>query len=210
MIQELWSGYGQIVRLGLEGGAYQTVVAKYVALPSQANHPRGWNTNLSHLRKVRSYQVESFFYQHQNQNCDDFCRTPELLAHLQEGEQTLLLFEDLDASGYPSRLTSVAPRQVELCLQWLAEFHASFLTEKAQASTLAEGLWQTGTYWHLATRPDELAALDDEVLKAAAPAIDEALSNARYQTLVHGDAKLANFCFSQNGCLLYTSDAADE
>ena len=52
-----------------------------------------------------------------------------------------------------------------------------------------------GTYWHLDTRPDELAALDDVELKRAAAQIDQQLRMARYQTFVHGDAKLANFCF---------------
>jgi thiamine kinase-like enzyme len=62
-----------------------------------------------------------------------------------------------------------------------------------------EGLWEVGTYWHLATRPDELRALDDSKLKKAAAEIDARLSKASFKTLVHGDAKLANFCFSDNG-----------
>ncbi len=104
--------------------------------------------------------------------------------------------EDLDASGYPLRLDTVTAAQVDTCLQWLAEFHATFLAELPSPPL---GLWETGTYWHLDARPDELAALDDTALKAAAPAIDLTLRKARYQTLVHGDAKLANFCFSENG-----------
>jgi len=62
-----------------------------------------------------------------------------------------------------------------------------------------EGLWESGTYWHLQTRPDELARLDDDRLREAAPAIDQELKDVKYQTLVHGDAKLANFCFDQEG-----------
>jgi aminoglycoside phosphotransferase (APT) family kinase protein len=75
-------------------------------------------------------------------------------------------------------------------LHWLANFHATFI---GQAPT---GLWPIGTYWHLATRPDELKALKDQALKQAATKIDQRLNSARYQTIVHGDAKLANFCFS--------------
>ena len=56
-----------------------------------------------------------------------------------------------------------------------------------------------GTYWHLATRPQELAALQDKNLKAAAQQIDHKLNNCHYKTIVHGDAKLANFCFSKEG-----------
>ena len=35
-------------------------------------------------------------------------------------------------------------------------------------------------------------------LKQAAAKIDGTLNQARFQTLVHGDAKLANFCFAAN------------
>ncbi|MDF3128358.1 phosphotransferase [Kiritimatiellaeota bacterium B1221] len=41
--------------------------------------------------------------------------------------------------------------------------------------------------------------LSDPRLKAGASAIDHALRTARYQTFVHGDAKLINFCFSADG-----------
>jgi Ser/Thr protein kinase RdoA (MazF antagonist) len=62
-----------------------------------------------------------------------------------------------------------------------------------------EGLWKTGTYWHLETRPDELQAMEEGTLKQAASILDFTLTEAPFQTLVHGDAKLANFCFSQDG-----------
>ena len=59
----------------------------------------------------------------------------------------------------------------------------------------AKGLWPRGTYWHLDTRPDKLAATEDAKLREAAPAIDQRLGNATHRTLLHGDAKVANFCF---------------
>ena len=193
VIQELWSGYGQILRITLTGGGRKTVVVKHVTMPMESRHPRGWNSNHSHERKVFSYQVETEWYQSWSSRCDERCRIPEFLSFARDGENVLLVLEDLDASGYPARRTSVDWKQIELCLQWLAEFHATFLGE------IPSGLWETGTYWHLETRPEELDALDDEPLKSAAAAIDQKLNAARFQTLVHGDAKLANFCFSESG-----------
>ena len=38
-IQSLWSGYGKIIRYGLQGGSCERVVVKHVKLPDQAHHP---------------------------------------------------------------------------------------------------------------------------------------------------------------------------
>jgi len=192
-IQSLWSGYGKIIRYGLQGGSCERVVVKHVKLPDQAHHPRGWNTDISHQRKINSYHVESAWYRDWSKMCDDSCRVPHCFT-LQEGdEEFLMVFEDLDASGFPVRKNTVSMLEMQACLHWLANFHATFMGKEPA------GLWAVGTYWHLDTRPDELAALDDAALKAAAERIDQRLNNARYQTFVHGDAKLANFCFSDDG-----------
>lgn len=193
VIQSLWSGYGKILRYGLKDSEKASVVIKHVRLPDEGNHPRGWNTNLSHERKLKSYQVETAWYENWSSRCDESCRIPECLAVEVDGDEVLIVLEDLDASGYPERVTSVGRTELRACLQWLAHFHAKYLNVNAA------DLWEQGTYWHLATRPDELKELDDEKLKRAAKAIDEKLNQARYKCLVHGDAKLANFCFSEDG-----------
>jgi len=190
-IQNLWSGYGQILRLTLDDR--RSVIAKHIHTPLKTKHPRGWNSDLSHQRKLRSYQVESAWYQNWSHLCPPESRIPKLLACDQAEGETLLVLEDLDAVGFPARLNSISPASLTACLDWLAHFHAAFMG--AQPTDL----WETGTYWHLATRSEELAALDDLPLKEAASKIDQLLSGARYQTLVHGDAKLANFCFSPSG-----------
>ncbi len=191
-IQSLWSGYGKIVRYGLRGADRERVVVKHVKLPDHHHHPRGWNTDRSHQRKIRSYQVESAWYRDWAPACDDRCRVPACLALETDADEFLMVFEDLDASGFPARKSSVSLTEMQRCLAWLAHFHATFMGESPS------GLWPVGSYWHLDTRPDELAALDDAPLKRAAGEIDALLQAGRFQTFIHGDAKLANFCFSQD------------
>ncbi|XP_010883592.2 uncharacterized protein pkdc [Esox lucius] len=190
-IQTLWSGYGQIVRVHLEGCEQPSVVVKHVMFPKQCKRPGGSNTDLSHMRKVRSYHVETYWYQ--NYSTNDGCRMPACLAAHSYGDEHLIVLEDLDVAGFNQRRTSVTDAEIRACLSWLANFHALFL------GVSPEGLWPIGTYWHLETRPDELEAMDDAQLKAAAGKIDRVLNECRFKTIVHGDAKLANFCFSGSG-----------
>ena len=192
-IQNLWSGYGSIDRYRLTGGEHVSVIVKHVRLPKRSEHPRGWNTNLSHQRKLRSYLVETNWYAQWAARCDEDCRVPHCLSLEQRDDEFLMVMEDLDGSGYPARREQASLAEINVCLHWLANFHATFLGEKPQ------GLWETGTYWHLETRPDELTALPEGALKQAAASLDQRLKDAPFQTLVHGDAKLANFCFSEAG-----------
>jgi hypothetical protein len=193
VIQELWSGYGTIGRYRLSGAERQSVVVKHVHVTDPAGHPRGWDTDLSHQRKLRSYQVESVWYRQWSRQCDASCRLPECLAVESRGDETLMVLEDLDASGFAGRRELVSEAELLAGLDWLANFHATFF------GCEPKGLWEQGTYWQLETRPDELEALTDLPLKRAAAEIDRRLRECRYQTFVHGDAKLANFCFSDDG-----------
>ncbi|MCP4253280.1 MAG: DUF1679 domain-containing protein [Candidatus Scalindua sp.] len=192
-IQSLWSGYGKIMRYGLKGSDRNSVVIKYVKLPDQSLHPRGWNTDLSHKRKIRSYQVETTWYRNWAELCDDSCYIPQSFVLESSSDEFLIVLEDLDASGFSVRKNSVSISEMQVCLKWLANFHAIFMGKEPA------GLWTVGTYWHLDTRPDELDVMEDVELKQAAKRIDQILSESPYQTFVHGDAKLANFCFSLDG-----------
>ncbi len=191
VIQELWSGYGKIIRVGLENAAVKSVIVKHVQLPQHKKHPRGWNTDIGHQRKVKSYKVETKWYDTYSQNST--ARLPHCVAIETQEEDVLMVLEDLDAAGYPLRKRTVTWDEIAACLAWLAQFHASYLGK------VPDGLWEVGTYWHLATRPQELALLNDQRLKEAAPVIDQKLNTCTYKTFVHGDAKLANFCFAKEG-----------
>lgn len=193
MVQQLWSGYGSIKRYRVLDGFANTIIVKHVKLPELNKHPRGWNTDISHQRKVNSYEVESNWYDSYSKQSDDTCRIPACYGILKIGTEVCIVLEDLDASGYPLRKTMVTKKEADNCIKWLANFHASYLNIKPT------GLWETGTYWHLETRPDELKVLDDVRLKNAAHEIDSLLASSPFQTIVHGDAKLANFCFTELG-----------
>lgn len=189
-IQNLWSGYGKIIRYQLKDSDYKSVVVKHIRYQAESSNPRGWNTDISHQRKLKSYQIETNWYENYAAQCDEHCRIAQCLGIAHQDDEVLIILEDLDAAGYPKRMDRVSWPEVEVCLEWLANFHATFL------GTEPKGLWETGTYWHLETRPEELEVLKDEQLKQVADQIDEKLKNTQFKTLVHGDAKLANFCFA--------------
>ncbi|WP_436516327.1 phosphotransferase [Ekhidna sp. To15] len=193
IVQSLWSGYGEIRRYFLKGGKLPSVIVKHIKWPNASNHPRGWNTKLSHLRKQKSYQVEKNWYSSYASQTDAACRVPHCFHSLESTDEIMLILEDLDASAFHIRLDpeTISLEDAKNCLSWLANFHAKFM------HTAPEGLWPIGTYWHLDTRPDELDKMQNDPLKKAAKGIDKILRNAKYQTLVHGDAKLANLCFNK-------------
>lgn len=192
-IQSLWSGYGSLVRVFLSGYKQPSVIVKHINPPVLAKHPRGWNSNAGHQRKLKSYEVETTWYQTYNKRTNDDCRTARLLAFKQMNGGSLLVLEDLSAAGFPIRKSHLTVREIKNCLGWLAAFHAQFMHEKPS------DLWPVGTYWHLNTRQHEYEAMPASVIKSKASEIDAALNLCSYQTLVHGDAKYANFCFSETG-----------
>lgn len=183
-LQTLWGGYGELLRVDLEGAPAATAIVKHVAPPPDVRD------TVSDRRKRRSYDVEHAFYRRYAARCDDSCRVAHAYGSRVDDGAWWLVLEDLDASGYLERHDPAHGLALEACLRWLAAFHARFLGDPG------EKLWPQGTYWHLATRLDELAEIADPAIRATAHELDAALAGARYQTILHGDAKEANFCFT--------------
>ncbi|MCB0738710.1 MAG: aminoglycoside phosphotransferase family protein [Bacteroidetes bacterium] len=192
IIQTLWSGYGKIARYKLQGVEIDSVVVKEIKLQKANQHPRGWNTNVGHERKVKSYEVETHWYKEWSEQCNEQCRIPKLLGSYTEDGKQWLVLEDLIVE-FPERKVDLCPEQAKVCLKWLANFHAQFLGKHPQ------DLWPIGTYWHLQTRQEEWERMQASELKEKARAIDNRLNQCQYKTILHGDAKVANFCFSKLG-----------
>jgi len=196
-LQVLWSGYGKIQRFELTAPkiSQTSIIVKHIQLPSRSNHPRGWNTDVAHQRKLKSYEVESNWYQFHNTQNPKF-KTAKCFGVFQNNDERAIILEDLDESGYAVRLSQASDCQIKQVIEWLAHFHIEHLI--IDHCHTYNDLWETGTYWHLDTRPDELETLEDLPLKRVATKIDQLLNDCPIQTLVHGDAKLANFCFDAN------------
>ena len=76
-IQSLWSGYGSIERWKNSKG--ESIVIKHIQFPNHKNHPRGWNSDVGHLRKVKSYEIENKWYEDFAET--SLARVPKKILH---------------------------------------------------------------------------------------------------------------------------------
>jgi len=199
-LQELWSGYGSIVRCYSKNKKQSYIVKHIQTATPLTEHPRGWSGDNSHQRKIKSYQVETHFYRQYAAFCNKECnqenkqnsKVPTLYEVIELEDGCLLVMEDLHASGFTINADKNDWQKLKLAITWLANFHSKFMFTKA------DNLWSQGGYWHLDTRQDELATMPESSLKQHATQLDQRLKQAKYQTLIHGDAKFDNLCFHIN------------
>lgn len=205
-LQELWSGYGSIVRCYSKTKDQSYIVKHIQTSAPLTEHPRGWNSDNSHQRKIKSYQVETHFYREYAAFCNKECsqeinqksKVPTLYEIIELEDGYLLVMEDLHASGFSLIADKNDWQKLKIAITWLASFHSKFMFNKFMFNS-ADNLWSQGGYWHLDTRQDELAAMPESNLKQQAAQLDKCLKKAKYQTLIHGDAKFDNLCFHTNG-----------
>lgn len=186
-IQDLWSGYGKLLRVKTDEAQF---IIKLIETPAKIEHPKGWSSEFAHKRKLKSYQVEMDFYAHYSSH-KALAYTPNYIAHYYSDDLQYLVLEDLSALSFESK-KEISESEINKCIKWLANFHYTYLR------VAPKNLWEVGTYWHLDTRPSEFEAMEDGDLKKYAEVVDKKLNSCPYQTLVHGDAKLANFMFSDD------------
>lgn len=191
-LQELWSGYGSIYRLHLSGAKFPFAIVKLIEPPIASKHPRGWNTSIGNQRKLKSYEVESHWYKNYSDYRSEDLKYPKLYGKLEKHNKILLIIEDLTCEGFQIINKKLSSNEIEATLKWLARFHARFM----EVSPV--GLWEIGTYWHLDTRPEEWDRMEDVQLKEKAAWIDQKLNQCKYKTIVHGDAKQANFAYKED------------
>lgn len=187
-LQSLWAGYGDILRVRFVQG--HSVVVKQICFSQPENHPRGWNTDVSHQRKLKSYRVEYDWYEFVSKHSGSLPKCASPLYLERSDTNMIIVMEDLTANGYVAHQSIASEQQIKSALSWLAQLHCQFLQREI------DGVWQQGGYWHLATREQEWHKLPEGVLKEKAIALDSLIQQCQFKTVIHGDAKLANFCFN--------------
>ncbi|MDQ9091729.1 kinase [Pseudoalteromonas haloplanktis] len=186
-ITSLWSGCGEIVRCRLDEKA---CVIKAISVPDHINHPRISQTEFAINRKHRSYDVEYNWYLHYAPQLPSQSRALSCFKAIKHDSQKVLVFADFAVEGFTC--AQAIDAHIAAIVKWLGYFHAFHFQVNP------DGLWQQGNYWHLATRPDEYENMHESTLKQHADKIDKILRNCPYQTLIHGDAKLANFAVNNS------------
>lgn len=191
-IASLWAGMGSIVRLQCRDsrGKASTIIAKQI----KCSNPQSFGDK----RKAASYHVEASFYG--SKYCEvlstrHICCQGLHTVDSGRGEITILM------TPLPGETIHCMDGDVsKAAVRSVARLHAYFWgIEKANAAVKA-GLAEQGTYWYLATRPDEYDNMSNHglsrKLKESARDIDEALKEHKYQTVCHGDLKACNMAMS--------------
>jgi fructose-1,6-bisphosphatase/inositol monophosphatase family enzyme len=192
LIQTLWSGYGQLIRVTTNLKERPSFIVKNINIESSdIKHPKGKLTEESHRRKVISYENERYWYKRYAGSVNEMgCKIPYYLNKKNQTKRSYLILEDLQVIGFDQELARPNRQQIKACIAWLASFHGYFLDDRDQS------LWDQGSYWFLDTRIDEWENIPDGPTKQLAALLDKRLKLAKYQTIIHGDAKLANFLYS--------------
>eukprot|EP00792_Barthelona_sp_PAP020_P013003 TRINITY_DN7934_c0_g1_i1.p1 TRINITY_DN7934_c0_g1~~TRINITY_DN7934_c0_g1_i1.p1 ORF type:complete len:292 (+),score=82.98 TRINITY_DN7934_c0_g1_i1:27-902(+) len=195
-IQSLWAGYGNIDQYCIKEKRKQYhVILKEIVPPKN-------DESVSFQRKMKSYEVEISFYLKYSHLLFNFCKIPQILGSYKNGDKIYILLQDVKELSFDISTFSPNNKQIRLCLRWLAYFHATFMGID-ETETNENGLWNIGSYWHLDTRMEEYNRMSNGKLKKNAFIYDQQLKDAQYQTLIHGDAKMANFLFSCDDVIGY-------
>ena len=130
LIQNLWSGYGELSRVTTNKGS---VIAKFIKFPTERDHPRGWSSDIGHDRKKKSYQIEKHWYS--NLDTVKGARMAKCFDVGHVGEHEYILLEDLQDNDFKTK-HFIDWQDIESCLSWLANFQW-----KACGQLVPTGIW---------------------------------------------------------------------
>jgi len=142
--------------------------------------PIGDRQKVDFNRKKQSYEIELSWYK--SLHMIKQVRLPALIDSHANG--LIYAIEDLSQDSF-TPVKQISLELLKSILKALASFHATFLD-------IENPFWKVGGYWSLDKRLFEWQSMPNQNLKNQAQSIDHQLNTAKYQTIIHGDFKLAN------------------
>lgn len=117
-------GYGEIISIlaVFENSPNLPFIVKLIAPPTDVDVD-----DISHSRKTTSYRVEAAFYKQFSTRLSSNCRVATFFGSHSSDDAMCIVLEDLNEAGFDKRCSSPSSEQIFHCLNWLAEFHATFL-----------------------------------------------------------------------------------
>ncbi|CAG5100210.1 Oidioi.mRNA.OKI2018_I69.XSR.g16894.t1.cds [Oikopleura dioica] len=194
IIQLLWKGFGAIYRVQKEDGS--TVILKHFNF---AHETEPEDDPMPNETRFLSFKREISFYE-ELANLSLSAKVPRYIASKDIKSGKVMAMEDLDPIGFPARFKNrcnLSFERVIPMVKWLANFHADFWRcEKAEKL-----MWKEATYWNIEKRRDEFERCKEKELDLIklGEKIDRIIHEAKHKTLIHGDGKVENFCFSEDG-----------
>lgn len=189
LLQHVWGGKGEVLRVELEGAKIDSVVVKRIMIPPGANKKKRKDKGLA--RTLSSYDNELQFYRDFAPQLCKAINVPQCFEAQKLGEEWAFILEDLSLREMTPPGGKLGIESIRSALDWLAGFHANFLNQPI------ESLWKNASYWNLTARQEDWKAMENRALKAGAEAFDRALNQCQHKTVIHGDAKADNFCFAK-------------
>ncbi len=179
-IQDLWKGYGQVYRY--ENEANHRVIKHYhwSQLPRAKTPAEAFAIE----RKITSFKNEVAWYAEKPLGAS-FQAFPATYGHAVGKDEIVLVMQDIGSLGYDCHRSTIPPTEISNTLKLLAQLHAAGLQAPLPQ--------QWGGYWHLATRPYEWENMPSGPIKRHAKPLQQTLQNCPYITVLHGDAKPANY-----------------
>ena len=184
-VASLWANYGKIRRLHLlppSDASPKAPVPRTLILKTISPPPIRRSSDEGHKRKILSYGVEKWFYEHLASRLDaqsDSIKVARCFVPVTShpNDPLELLLEDLSPEFPVSSYGSCDDSETRCVLRWLAGFHATFWgvhQPKGENIPLVpppalvvddnvnSGVWEQGTYWYLDTRREELEGVGEK------------------------------------------------
>ena len=184
-VASLWANYGKIRRLHLRApsdSSSETPIPRTLILKTISPPPIRHSSDEGHKRKVLSYGVEKWFYEHLASRLaaqSDSIKVARCFVPMTSdpNDPLELLLEDLSPKYPVASYGSCDASETRCVLRWLAGFHATFWgihQRKDEGiplvpppalvvdNTVQSGIWEQGTYWYLDTRREELEEVGDK------------------------------------------------